>query len=155
MIFQDIKHLGDWRLWLPKDKTLVVTNGCFDIIHVGHVNYLQRARALGDLLLVGVNDDDSVRKMKGDGRPINPLQARMEMIDSLKSVDIVAPIFSVNCSEFLEHVRPVIYTKGGDYRIDTLNKEEKSVLDMFGTRIYILKFVEGFSTTSIINKVKQ
>ena len=134
-------------------QRLVVTNGCFDLLHVGHVRYLQAARALGDALAVGVNGDASVRSLKGAGRPLNNEQDRAEVLAALGCVDYVAVFQEVRATEFLEQVRPAIYVKGGDYKAETLNAEERDALQKGGAEIRILPFEPGYSTTAITERM--
>ena len=135
-------------------RELVLTNGCFDLLHVGHVRYLQSARALGDALVVAINGDASVRSLKGDGRPLNSEADRAEVIAALECVDFVVVFPEVRVTRLLEKVRPSIYVKGGDYTPDTLNPEERQVLDKIGTAIRILPFEQGHSTSGLIDRMK-
>jgi D-beta-D-heptose 7-phosphate kinase/D-beta-D-heptose 1-phosphate adenosyltransferase len=134
-------------------KKLVVTNGCFDLLHVGHVRYLQAARKLGDALAVGVNGDESTRALKGKGRPLNKEQDRAEVLAALGSVDYVAIFPEVRANRFLETVRPAVYVKGGDYTTETLDAQERAALEKSGAQIRILPFVEGYSTSSLIKRL--
>ena len=134
-------------------KKLVATNGCFDLLHVGHVRYLSAARALGDFLIVGVNGDDSTRQLKGPGRPINNENDRAEVVAALEPVDLVTVFPEVRAARFLELARPSIYVKGGDYKVDTLNESEREVLDQIGTEIRIIPFEKGYSTSSLLEKL--
>jgi len=135
-------------------KKLVVTNGCFDLLHVGHVRYLQAARKLGDALAVGLNGDESVCALKGKGRPLNGEQDRAEVLAALSSVDYVAIFPEVRATRFLETVRPALYVKGGDYTSETLDAEERAALEKSGAEIRILPFVEGYSTSRLIEKIE-
>jgi glycerol-3-phosphate cytidylyltransferase len=152
MILSDALTLWEWRESFPKDKTLVVTNGCFDILHAGHVQFLTDAKKLGDVLLVGVNSDDSVRELKGPTRPINNQEARSNVVDALKAVDYTF-VFG-DTPDFLDFARPNVYTKAGDYTLDTLNKREVGVLRKRNAKIVLVGFLDGYSTTGIINKIK-
>src|SRR6184192_192213 len=105
---------------------LVATNGCFDLLHVGHVRYLQAARALGDALAIGLNGDQSVRELKGAGRPVNNESDRAEMLAALKCVDFVTIFPEMRATRFIEAARPAIYAKGGDYTSETLDAEEQA-----------------------------
>jgi rfaE bifunctional protein nucleotidyltransferase chain/domain len=134
-------------------QRLVVTNGCFDILHVGHVRYLQAARALGDALAVGVNGDASVRSLKGEGRPLNREQNRAEVLAGLACVDYVAIFQEVRATVFLAEVHPAIYAKGGDYKPETLDVEERATLEKIGAEIRIIPFQDGYSTTALINRM--
>jgi rfaE bifunctional protein nucleotidyltransferase chain/domain len=130
---------------------IVFTNGCFDILHVGHARYLAQARELGDLLVVGVNSDESVRGLKGDNRPLVPEAERAEMLAHLASVDYVCLFAEERPDALLELVRPHIHAKGGDYRADEL--PEAAVVRKHGGEIAILPLVAGRSTTNIVSRV--
>ena len=136
-------------------KRLVVTNGCFDLLHLGHVRYLRAARALGDVLAVGLNGDQSVRELKGADRPINNERDRAELLAALEEVDFVAIFPEVRATRFLETVAPEIYVKGGDYTSDTLNAEERAVMEKSGTEIRFIPFEPGYSTSGIIERLKR
>ena len=130
-------------------KSLVFTNGCFDILHVGHVRYLQQARALGDALVVVVNGDASVRALKGPTRPINNELDRAEVLAGLECVDFVVIFHTERVTDIVREIRPHVYAKGGDYTIETLDPGE---LEEAGTRIEILPLVPGKSTTATLAK---
>lgn len=132
---------------------LVFTNGCFDLLHVGHVRYLAAARALGDALLVAVNGDGSVRALKGDGRPINRAADRAEVVAALESVDHVVIFSEIRATTLLETVRPAIYVKGGDYSVENLHPEERSALERMDVEIRILPFEAGYSTSSVLERM--
>lgn len=134
-------------------KRLVVTNGCFDLLHVGHVRYLRAARALGDALAVGVNGDGSVRELKGAGRPLNRESDRAEVLAALECVDYAAIFPEMRATQFLSQVQPAIYVKGGDYKPETLNAEERAVLDKIGAEIRIIPFESGYSTSGLIERM--
>jgi D-glycero-beta-D-manno-heptose 1-phosphate adenylyltransferase len=136
-------------------RRLVFTNGVFDLLHVGHVRYLQAARALGDALLVAINGDESVRTLKGAGRPLNPAQDRAEVIAALECVDYAVIFPEVRATQLLEIVRPAIYVKGGDYTTATLHGEERSALEQIGAEIRILPFEAGHSTSGLLEKIKE
>src|SRR6185437_17076404 len=119
-------------------KKIVATNGCFDLLHVGHVRYLQAARAFGDVLAVGLNSDRSVRELKGTGRPLRSENDRAEILAALQCVDLVTVFPQARATQFLAAVRPAVYVKGGDYTADTLNKEERSTLDEAGAEIRLI-----------------
>ena len=131
-------------------KKLVFTNGCFDLLHVGHVRYLEAARALGDALVVAINGDASVRALKGPTRPVNPEADRAEVIGALACVDYVFIFPDARVTEELSIIRPQIYAKGGDYTPESLNREERAAIDAAGSEIRILPLVPGRSTTSIL-----
>jgi rfaE bifunctional protein nucleotidyltransferase chain/domain len=135
-------------------KKIVATNGCFDLVHPGHVRYLKAARALGDILVVGLNGDASVRELKGEGRPLNDEKDRAEVLAALESVDLVTIFPELRATRFLEAAAPDIYVKGGDYNSDTLNAEERAALEKVGAKIDIVPFEKGYSTTRIIEKLR-
>jgi rfaE bifunctional protein nucleotidyltransferase chain/domain len=134
-------------------KRVAATNGCFDILHVGHVRYLAAARKLGDVLVVGLNGDDSVRELKGEGRPVNREQDRAEVLAALESVDYVTIFPENRATNFLRAAAPAVYAKGGDYTADTLDPGERAVLDEFGTRIEIIPFEKGYSTSELLTRI--
>ena len=136
-------------------KRLVATNGCFDLLHVGHVRYLNAARELGDALVVGINGDASVRKLKGTERPINREQDRAEIVAALESVSYVMIFSEERATAFLAAAQPALYVKGGDYEIATLNSEERSQLEKSGTEIQVLPFEPGYSTSALIERLKK
>lgn len=131
-------------------RRLVFTNGCFDLLHVGHTRYLAAARALGDALAVAVNGDASVRALKGAGRPINGEEDRAEVLAALGCVDYVTIFHTERISELAGTVRPHVYAKGGDYTIETLDRDEVTALRTAGSRIEILPLVPGRSTTATL-----
>ena len=132
---------------------LVFTNGCFDLLHVGHVRYLQAARRRGDALAVAVNGDDSVRALKGPTRPINCEADRAEVLAGLECVDFVVLFHTPRVDAVIREVRPAIYVKGGDYTLDTLDPEERAALEAVGARIEIVGLVPGKSTTAVVQKM--
>jgi rfaE bifunctional protein nucleotidyltransferase chain/domain len=134
---------------------IVATNGCFDLLHFGHVRYLQDTRRLGDLLIIGLNGDRSVRQLKGPHRPLVPERQRAAVIAALACVDAVVIFQAKRANKFFQAVRPDIYVKGGDYRPETLDAGERAVLESVGTKIRILPFVRGFSTTDLIEKIRK
>jgi formyltetrahydrofolate-dependent phosphoribosylglycinamide formyltransferase len=135
-------------------RQLVFTNGVFDLLHAGHVRYLDQARALGDALVVALNSDASVRALKGPTRPINPAEDRAEVLRALRSVDAVVMFDGERCTDAISAIRPHVYSKGGDYTPESLNREEKAALDAAGSRILILDLVPGRSTTATIDKLQ-
>ena len=132
-------------------KTIVTTNGCFDILHVGHVRYLEETKKFGDVLIVALNSDASVRRLKGEGRPINNENDRAEVLNALKSVDYVVLFDEDSPMQLLAEIKPDVHTKGADYTVETL-PEAKVILEN-GGRLEFIKFVEGKSTTSTIAKI--
>jgi len=136
-----------------RNKKIVFTNGCFDILHKGHISYLKKARNLGDILIVGLNSDDSVRRAKGDGRPIIGEESRAFLLSHLECVDYVVIFERDLPDKLLEIIRPDYHVKGGDYTEDDL--PEAKVARKVGAKIKILPLEEGFSTTSIIEKIRK
>ena len=134
-------------------KRLVVTNGCFDLLHAGHVIYLEQAAALGDLLLVGCNGDESVRQLKGEGRPLNPEADRALVLSALESVGSVVVFPERRAEDFLRLAKPDVYVKGGDYTPETLDAGERVAVESGGGEIVIIPFVPGKSTTDIIQRM--
>ena len=134
-------------------KRLVVTNGCFDLLHVGHATYLETARQQGDALLVGVNGDAAVRQLKGPDRPLNPEDDRAAVLAALESVDGVCIFAEATATRFLAAARPDVYVKGGDYTLDTLNPEERHMVEQAGGKIVIVPCVPGKSTTALLEKI--
>jgi rfaE bifunctional protein nucleotidyltransferase chain/domain len=148
------EQLPAWREALRSSKRrLVVTNGCFDLLHRGHVTYLEAARNQGDALLVGVNADASVRELKGPGRPVNSEEDRAFVLAALASVDAVCIFSDRSALRFLGVTQPDVYAKGGDYTIDTINQEERRLVESFGGKVVVLAGVPGQSTTGILEKI--
>ena len=136
-------------------KKVVWTNGCFDILHAGHITYLQRASAHGDALIVALNSDESVKQVKGPDRPIIPEQERALVLSALECVDYVLIFGETNTVSILETLRPDVYAKGGDYTIDTIVQEERRVVEGHGGSIAIVPGVEGHSTTGLLERIKR
>lgn len=147
----DVRRLRD--ALDARGKKLVFTNGCFDLLHAGHVRYLDQARALGDALVVGLNSDQSVRLLKGPGRPLNNQNDRAEVLAALRAVDAVVVFEDQRATSLIDAIHPHVYAKGGDYTADSLNAEERAALERAGSEIHILPLVPGRSTTSTINKM--
>jgi len=133
-------------------KNIVFTNGCFDILHAGHVRYLSKAKSFGDCLVLGLNTDASVRRLKGENRPINNELDRAEVVGALKSVDYVVLFDEPTAEVLIGKVKPAVYVKGGDYTITTL--PEAKTVRANGGRIEFVNLVEGRSTTNVIEKIK-
>ena len=134
-------------------KKLVATNGCFDLLHVGHVRYLRAARALGDFLAVGLNGDRSVRELKGKGRPITAERDRAEILAALQSVDFVTIFPEMRATQFIAASNPSIYVKGGDYSPETLNEQERALLKELGAEIRFIPFEAGYSTSHLLEQI--
>ncbi len=133
-------------------KKIITTNGCFDILHRGHAFYLQEAKKLGDVLVVGINSDASVKSLKGEGRPINKAIDRAFLISQLKSVDYTFIFEESLPIDFLKKIAPHVHVKGGDYQVEAL--PEYKILQSLGAKIVTIPFVEGYSTTSTLKKMK-
>lgn len=134
-------------------KTVVFTNGCFDIIHAGHVRYLNEARAIGDCLIVGLNSDQSVRNLKGPTRPINHEDDRAEVLAGLRAVDFVVIFGDQTAEQLVAEVKPDVYVKGGDYNVEDL--PEARIVQAFGGRTVIVPEVPGRSSSNIIGRIKE
>ena len=134
-------------------RPLVMTNGCFDILHAGHVAYLQQARQLGDRLIVAVNDDDSVRRLKGDGRPVNPVERRMTVLAALGAVDWVVPFSEDTPRRLIASVLPDLLVKGGDYQPEQIAGYDEVKAN--GGDVRVLNFENGCSTSAIIQTIRQ
>ena len=149
-------ELPEWRkTFRATGKKLVVTNGCFDILHLGHVTYLENARNFGDALLVGINGDDAARQLKGAGRPVNSENDRAAVLAALESVNGVCIFPEKTATKFLAAAQPDIYVKGGDYTLDTLNQDERRAVESAGGKIVIVPFVPGKSTTALLEKISR
>ena len=146
----DRKKISNLRGEL-QGKKIVFTNGCFDILHVGHVRYLTAAKSFGDVLIVGLNTDESVRKLKGASRPINNQYDRAEVLLGLKAVDHVIFFGEDTAENLIAELQPDIYVKGGDYTLETL--PEAKIVQAYGGQIELVQLVEGKSTTKIIEKI--
>ena len=144
-----------WRDALDTEgKRVVFTNGCFDLLHTGHVRYLEQARALGDALIVALNSDSSVSALKGPGRPINNEADRAEVLAGLRSVDAVVVFADSRATQLIRTIRPHVYAKGGDYTVESLNLEERQALEACGAKVQILPLVAGRSTTDTLAVMK-
>ena len=152
----DLEELSDRSENLrAAGKKLVATNGCFDLLHVGHVRYLRAARALGDLLAVGLNSDRSVHELKGSGRPIMTEIDRAEILAALECVDLVTIFPETRATRFLAAARPAMYVKGGDYSTETLNEEERAALKQIGAEIRVVPFEPGYSTSQLLEQIRR
>jgi rfaE bifunctional protein nucleotidyltransferase chain/domain len=149
-------QLARWREeYRSRGKSLVVTNGCFDLLHAGHVTYLENARNEGDGLLVGVNSDLAVKGLKGEGRPINSEADRALVLAALEAVTAVTIFPDVRAASFLDRAQPDIYVKGGDYTLETLDQNERRTVESRGGRIILIPFLPGKSTSSILQRARQ
>lgn len=141
-----------------EQQRIVLTNGVFDLLHLGHIRYLQEAHALGDLLVVGLNDDDSVRRLKGPRRPLMPLTDRALMLAALECVDLVVPFSEDTAASLVAELRPDIYVKGGDYNPAARAGEqgylpESPAVTQYGGRVAILAFLPDHSTSILIERI--
>lgn len=135
-----------------KGKKIVFTNGCFDIIHAGHVDYLEKAKSLGDFLVVGLNSDDSVKRLKGPTRPVNPLEQRKKVLQALKPVDLVIVFEEDTPERLIKEIKPDVLVKGGDWKIENIVGAD--FVMSYGGKVCTIDFVYDTSTTKIIEKVK-
>lgn len=150
-----LAKIREWRSKVRKNRQqLVVTNGCFDILHVGHIRYLHSARKEGDLLLVGLNGDESIRQLKGDGRPVNPESDRALLLAALECVDAVCIFPEKRATRFLNEAQPDIYVKGGDYTLETLDSDERRTIESAKGRIVFIPFITDRSTSNLINRIR-
>jgi len=143
-----LQHVADCK---EHQETVVLTNGCFDLLHPGHIAYLEQARALGDRLIVAVNDDDSVRRLKGESRPVNTLYNRMAVLAGLRAVDWVVPFSEDTPARLISAIKPKVLVKGGDYKVNEVAGADFVIKE--GGSVQILEFVEGCSTTAIIDRI--
>jgi D-beta-D-heptose 7-phosphate kinase/D-beta-D-heptose 1-phosphate adenosyltransferase len=141
------------RFGRPRDQTVVFTNGCFDLLHPGHVEFLAQARTLGDVLVVGVNSDASVRRLKGAGRPLVVEADRAAVLAGLRSVDAVTLFDEATPLELISALLPDVLVKGGDYDLDGI--VGRDVVEQAGGDVRALPFVEGYSTTEILTRLKE
>ena len=134
-------------------ELIVFTNGCFDILHVGHIRYLKKAASLGDKLVLAVNSDSSVKELKGKNRPFVPENERLEMLAALEMVDYLVLFSEADCKAVIDQLKPQIYVKGGDYRIEDLPEAE--VVYSYGGKIVLITEIKGRSTSNLINKIRR
>ena len=148
--------LPAWRQqFRASGRKLVVTNGCFDLLHLGHVTCLEAARQHGDALLVGVNGDQGVRELKGRSRPVNSEADRACVLAALHAVDAVSIFPEPRAVRFLTLAQPDIYVKGGDYTLETIDQEERRAVEGAGGRIVFIAFVTGQSTSALLEKISR
>lgn len=143
-------RLARWKL---AKKTIVFTNGVFDILHTGHLQYLWQASRMGKIMIVGINSDESVKRLKGNDRPVNSIEDRMKHLSALSFIDAVVPFAEDTPVETIRYIEPEVHIKGGDYRKEDL--PEYPIVNSYGGKIFILPFRKGYSTTSIIQKIKK
>ena len=136
-----------------KNKRVVFTNGCFDLLHRGHVEYLKKAKSLGDILIVGLNSDASVRRLKGKARPITPQMDRANIVASLESVDFVTIFNDMTPLRLIDELRPNILVKGADWEKDKIIGSK--IVKSCGGKVVVVKFLKGYSTTKLLNAIKK
>lgn len=139
------------KVWKEQGKRVVFSNGCFDLLHPGHITYLQDAKALGDILIIGLNDDASIRRLKGNTRPINPLKDRAIMLMALKSIDEVVPFSDDTPFNLISALSPDILVKGGDYSIDHIVGAD--IVQAAGGYVTTIPFLDGYSSTRLMQKI--
>lgn len=152
MILNKSALLVEVQKWRAAKKKIIFTNGCFDLIHVGHLRTFIEAKKLGDLLIVGINSDRSVKTLKGESRPLISELDRAELISALKPVDYVIIFDEIDVSNLLETVQPDIYVKGGDYTLENL--PEKETINRFNIKVKFIPLVAGISTTELVNRIR-
>ncbi|AVQ11091.1 Bifunctional protein RfaE, domain II [Leptospira santarosai] len=136
---------------IRENQRIVFTNGCFDLVHKGHITYLSQARELGDFLWIGVNSDSSVKRLKGDQRPVVPEDDRAILLSNLRFVDAVTVFSQETPLELIRLIKPAVHVKGGDYKVEDL--PETPIIREFGGKVEILPFVPGKSTSLLIEKI--
>ena len=139
-------------LWRFQNEKIVFTNGCFDLLHAGHVQYLAQARSLGNRLVLGLNSDASVKRLKGNHRPINDEKTRSFILAALEIIDFVVVFDEETPINLIENINPDVLVKGGDYTIDTIVGAD--IVLKNGSQVQVLSFLEGYSTTNIEQKIK-
>ena len=153
LILKDRTLLSGWiKQWRKRRETIVLTNGCFDILHPGHIDILEYSKSLGDKLIVAVNTDESVRRLKGDGRPVNNLTSRMLVLSALSAVDWVIPFAEDTPESLIQQLNPDILVKGGDYEGKFVAGKE--YLEAHGGKLVIFEFKDDYSTTSTIQNIR-
>lgn len=140
-------------VWKKENKSIVFTNGCFDIIHLGHIDYLEKAKLLGDVLIVGINSDDSVQRLKGKTRPVVDAHARTRMLAAMEFVDAVTVFEEDTPFELISRIIPDVLVKGNDYKIDNIIGAD--IVLKNGGKVDTIELVPGYSTTKIIDKIKK
>lgn len=153
MIINETALREEIQKWRAANKKIVFTNGCFDLIHVGHLRTFIEAKKMGDLLIVGINSDRSVKALKGETRPIISEQDRAELISALKPIDYVIIFDENNVSHLLEMIKPDIYVKGGDYTLENL--PEKETIVRYNIEVKFIPLVPGISTTELVNRIRK
>ncbi len=151
--YKSLEEALDGRhTWRTQGSKVVFTNGCFDLLHAGHVTYLSQAKALGDKLVLGLNSDKSIRTIKGDSRPLVSLDNRVILLDALSMIDMIVSFDEATPVALIQALKPDIHVKGGDYQPDAL--PEYPVVKRYGGEVRILSFVEGLSTTRLVDRIR-
>lgn len=140
--------------WRAEGKVIAYANGCFDLLHLGHVRTLESARRHGDVLVVGINSDASVRQLKGPGRPIIPERERAGLVAALACVDLVVVFPEPSSLPLIAELRPDVWVKGGDYTIETVNQEERALVESYGGKVAIADYVPDLSSTDLIARIR-
>lgn len=136
-----------------RKKTIAFTNGCFDILHLGHIRYLKKIKSFADILIVGINSDKSVRVIKGESRPINPQKARVEVLEGLKTVDRVIVFDEPTPLKLIQKIKPDYLVKGADWKAGQI--VGKQFVESYGGKVVTVPFIKGYSTSKIIEKIKR
>lgn len=152
--FVDFNRLSTWRESMD-GKRVVVTNGCFDLIHVGHVICLERARGMGDVLIAGINTDEAIRLLKGNDRPINTAMDRATVLAAMEAVNYVCVFPGIRATDFLFKTRPTTWVKGGDYVMESLDEEERAMALALGATIQFVPPVPGHATSKLVERLKK
>ncbi len=143
------------RRWRQDGKAVAYTNGCFDLLHTGHVRTLEAAKREGGVLVVGINGDRSARQLKGPGRPVMGEEDRAEVVGALECVDLVVVFQELSSMRVLEALRPDVWVKGGDYELGSVNQEERAYVESYGGRVALGERVAGASTTDLVDRLKR
>jgi len=143
------------RRWRADGKAVAYTNGCFDLLHTGHVRTLEAAKREGGVLVVGINGDQSARQLKGPGRPVMGEEDRAEVVGALECVDLVVVFQELSSMRVLEALRPDVWVKGGDYELGSVNQEERAYVESYGGRVALGERVAGASTTELVERLKR
>jgi len=151
------QKINDWEVvadklkeWRSKKEKIVFTNGCFDILHLGHIDYLEKARSLGNRLIIGLNTDRSVTKLKGTGRPLYPQESRARILAALEFVDVVIMFDQETPYDLINHIKPDILVKGNDYLAENIVGAD--IVNSNGGKVVTINLVEGYSTSALIEK---
>ena len=153
ILLDRLNHKIDYLRSKNKNLVIVATNGCFDILHIGHIRSLQKAKTLGDILVVGINSDSSIKKLKGEKRPLNNENDRAEILAALTCVDMVSIFNELTAEKFLEALKPNIYVKGSEYDLDNL--PEAKIVQKYGGKTLTIPMIPESSTTKLIDKIKK